>query len=999
MQRQAPVSSLFLEQPEPNPIEDEGEVSYEMDEEGTMGVNRYAMGPGDAIELIRPTSTSTSNTQFAVYVKSVGVQDLFIIEDGRYVTLLYSRLKSYPVKRFVDPSIFEPLLPHLPSDSDLVSGNLHGQKLPVDTIGDLAPALVATLRQELSRLKEEVLSFRREYVHVMERTNDLLAHEDQWRIMNVEDCIEELLGKSRADLTPGALLAFHKVVETDPTGCQIAKQIDQGFIIILTPKALVRKFDQVQEWTRQYQEAAAQASLGKNVQTSLSGNPLSTFIDKARRIILKSRKIRSPTTIGNLGPSSGYRNEQGRIAKYETGEKFTENDYMIIEFIWNAFLRKPRVMFNGAAKSTASVIMRAIGAYPSLRLEAKIGRLLLQELGVRPPWAEISDEDVSLPVPGRRNGAKAERLFRESEEQVIALKMNQTRKIPFVDKMAHLRRDFGDTTVYCLDSHSSRILDDGFSVEPDESLPGAYRLYAHIAHPSAFLDKGHIFAQRAAHYTSSLFTSRQSYPMLPYNFALAVSLEESRMTLSVSGLIMPDGEVRDTRIEPTKINRIVRILPEAVDRILGLHQEDDEATFVLGSLQDTHARTSQSKKVAAADLELAESHRSTLEIIRKLCELRYGRRRHEVTDYLNAPYANVNANTWVSFTEEYSGKIDHSQHYVGDPILSLTSRRRESIGLFSDRCRVDTLITQVMHVCSEMAARWCHERKIPGIYQGSEPQGTFTTSKLSKTEPNLPSLHPVSRFSATAIPHVLINCSEYMRFTSPLRRYHDLLNHWQVDGFLRNEAKFQDGLVTPDTETLLPFPQQFFEDYIKSSSARIRELEKLMKRSRNHWMFQAFFRAFHFKEAQLPEVWDMRIGALLPPSQHEGDTGIRGRLIPFHLEPVKVLRSDAGFEKTATYGHYLPVKIELVDVEMPCLWVKAVGPPSTRPTTTEPIHIRPHASPEDEALKKQIFTDSDAEKSKRVRAMDSDKEARDLSDAMDFSQLIPGRRQQHQALA
>ena len=999
MQRQAPISPLFLEQPDVNPTEDEGEFSFEMDEEGMMGANRYAMDPGDAIELIRPTPNSTGITMFAVFVKTVGVQDLFIMEDGRYVTLYYSKLKSYPVKRVVDPSIFEPLLPHLPSDSELVSADFHGQKIPVDTIGDLPAALVMTLRQELSRLKEEVLSFRREHVHVMERTNELLAHESEWRSMNVEDCVEELFRKSRADLTPGALLAFHKVVETDPTGCQIARRIDQGFMIILTPKILVRKFDRVQEWTRQYQEAAAQASLGKNVQTSLSGNPLHTFIDKARRIILKSRKIRSPTTIGNLGPSSGYRNEKGRIAKYETGEKFTENDYMIIEFIWNAFLRTPQVMYNGAAKSTASVIMRAIGAYPRLRLEAKIGRLLLQELGVRPPWAELSDEDVSLPIPGRRNGAKAEKLFRQSEEQVIALKMDQTRKIPFVDTMAHLRRDFGNTPVFCLDTHSSRILDDGFSVEPDESVPGAYRLYAHIAHPSAFLDKGHIFAQRAAHYTSSLYTTQQQYPMLPFNFGVAVALQNSRMALSVSGLIMPDGEVRDIRIEPMKINRIVKILPQAVDRILGLHQGDDEATFVLGNLQESHARASHSKEVAVADLAIAESHRSTLEIIRKLCELRYSRRRHEVTDYLNMPYANVNTNVWVSLTEECSGEIDQSQHYVGDPILSLVSRRHERIGMNSDRCRVDTLITQVMHVCSEMAARWCHERKIPGIYQGSEPQGDFTSSKLSKTQPNLPTLHPVARFSATAIPHVLLNCSEYMRFTSPLRRYHDLLNHWQVDGFLRNEAKFQDGFVTPDTETLLPFSQQFFEDYIKSSSARIRELEKLMRRSRHHWVFQAFFRAFHFKEAQLPEVWDMRIGALKAPTKHEGDTGIRGRLIPFHLEPVRVLRSEAGFEKTAINGQYLAVKIELVDVQMPCLWVKAVGPPSMRPMTTEPIHIRPNISPEDEALKKEIITSSDADKSNKVHAMKYGKVARELSDGKDFSQLVPGTRERQQAMA
>jgi hypothetical protein len=139
----------------------------------------------------------------------------------------------------------------------------------------------------------------------------------------------------------------------------------------------------------------------------------------------------------------------------------------------------------------------------------------------------------------------------------------------------------------------------------------------------------------------------------------------------------------------------------------------------------------------------------------------------------------------------------------------------------------------------------------------------------------------------------------------------------------------------------LPFSKVQLDEYIAENAQTMKDLDRLMTRSKRHWAYQAFFRAFHFKEATLPEVWDLlieRSSNFTGPTRVE-DSGLRGRLIPFSINELRVLKSEEGYEKTAMVGQYLPVKIELVDVELPTIFVKAVGQPSDKPTTIQPIKI------------------------------------------------------------
>lgn len=936
------LSSLFLEQSSTyyeNVDEDE--------HDDLMGSNRFKMEPGDAVELLRVAPESIGATQLYIYIRSIGTQDQFISEDGRWIATSIVRHKSFPVQGLVDPVMLEPLFPYLPQEPLTKTTESHGMVQTVTAVGDIPSDIAAPLVEKLGTLKEDILAFRRENILLMEKTNDLLAHEEHFVVLTMDECAEKLFGKPISEMSKGAQFAFFKELEKDPLGCQICKRPDHVFKLILTPKRMVRNFEKVREWAREYQDAAARAASGNNIASSLANNPLDAFIGKARRIILKSRKIRSPTTIGTLGPSTTHKRVEGTVTRADAGETFTESDNMIIEFIWNTFMRIPKVRFNGAAESIGSLILRAIGAYPSLRLEDKIGRLLLQELGVKAPWAEMADEDVLLPVPGRRGGRQADELFKSSEKLVRELGLDvPPHETNMEDTMAHLRHDWGSLKAFCLDGAAADVLDDAFSIETCDDIPGAHWLHTHIAHPSAYITPDHLFSKRARYFGETLYTFQQFYPMLPHYFGMAVCIGPNRPCLTLSTLILPSGEVKDIKLRPSIIREIVHLDPRAVDYVLG-KRDTQVADLVVGG--------TRKKKVdlSTNQIDQALQHREFLELALDVCQRRMTRRLEEVPEVYNSPYYDTNYHVWVSSTNsDFNQDIGkQSQHYLGDPVIHLSSSRFERKDTSVDRHKVDALSAQVMSITSELAAKWCRDREIPAIYQCSLAQPGYSPSKLSNLKSNELKLEPKQTLSSIPKPHTLLNVNQYMRFTSPIRRYTDLIAQWQIDAYLREEGTSSNRKIGYDSTGILPFARTQLDDYIHNNQQTTKDLGKLMTRSENHWTYQALFRAFHFKEATLPEVWDFCVERLIwgDKTADAGvnliDTGLRGRLIPFHVPNVRLMKSEEGWEKSAVVAQYLPVKIEKVDLYIPSVIVKAVGPPSDEPTTTHPVDIKANIDP------------------------------------------------------
>ncbi|EXJ87340.1 hypothetical protein A1O3_04299 [Capronia epimyces CBS 606.96] len=931
-------NSLFIEEARfgDEASQDDAELEeFEDSLEGRQSINLY---PGDLI-YHRPRGVK-SREQLAIYMGEAGVQNQFFLADGRWLAETTHRVTSPIVRGFASMEEIQLIRKHLPIKPLENQPRDLGLATNFSFAGEVPHRDSAVLMSRLREFMEEMSAFRRDNLRALDFVHEGLAHDEYYTCLAFEDVVHKLLNKRYATLSPAAIMMTFMTLRSNATSIQsVGSKTREAPQFIFTPKNLVKRFEQVCEWARDYQECAAQAAQGKDVARALERNPLSSFIEKARRLILKSRTLRSPTTTGSLGPSSIQLIENGKIATKDTGETFSENDKMLLEFLWDCYIRTPVPEYRNRYHSIGSLILRAIGAYPKLRLERKIGSLLLQELGVLPPWSDSVDHDVSLQIPGRRGAHEVDLLFAQSDKVSEAMGLTEKRDHNLLqDSMASLRRDLGDMPVFCVDEETTRIRDDGYSIEADDAIQGTYWVHSHVAHPSAFITPDHIFARRARSIGQSLY-SNSVQPMFPWGFSHAMSLRADSPALTVSTLLTEDGEVKDIKILPTRLRNVIDLDPAAVDSVLGKRAEE-QAYLIVGSGEN--ATIASERAGTGQNLQNARKHQSALRKLHELMLARSEARRRAVPEYANWLMMQNEADVKTSYVEEYHpDRLYHSYHYQGDPLIKCVAPRVYYPIRLGEWERFANLTTLVMTLAAESAAKWFSDRGIPAFFTGSLTQPGFPLSKLNSMGSQESKRAPLVTFSSTPIPHVFLSTKSYLRFTSPIRRFTDTLAHWQADAYLQAEA---NGLVEPggDASKLeLPYSKEMVDEYILTDAEKLRALPyKVMRSPKVHWALRALFRAFHFKEADLPEVWDLRVLTLHDVASTGDDTGLRGQLLPFQL-PTRLLESPEGWEKMARRNSFLPVKIELVDLDEMWVSCRAVGPPSDTYNFRDPIRIVP----------------------------------------------------------
>jgi hypothetical protein len=126
----------------------------------------------------------------------------------------------------------------------------------------------------------------------------------------------------------------------------------------------------------------------------------------------------------------------------------------------------------------------------------------------------------------------------------------------------------------------------------------------------------------------------------------------------------------------------------------------------------------------------------------------------------------------------------------------------------------------------------------------------------------------------------------YNKVTSPLRRFSDLLVHWQIEAALLEEKKRGASLVGNTGDSFLPFSRARLDRLLPMQ--RLREGQaRLLSRGAgaDQWILQALVRAWRFGEAPLPPTFRLRVAHVA------GRKSILGRLDWF--DRPAFLRADA----------------------------------------------------------------------------------------------------------
>ena len=335
------------------------------------------------------------------------------------------------------------------------------------------------------------------------------------------------------------------------------------------------------------------------------------------------------------------------------------------------------------------------------------------------------------------------------------------------------RNDLREVTTVTIDAPTTTDIDDALSALPPEK-DGSLRILVSIADVDAYVKPGTPLDSEARRRGTSVYLAGHVLPMLPDELSSgAVSLlpNEDRMALTVEMRISPEGDLTSIDVYESWIRSHARLSYDAVtDYLLNPQPDDDEIGETLKRL-----------RAAAARLSTVRAARGGVELARE--------------------------EAYVSF----------------DPATREVSSLEPRGETLAHR-----IVERLMVAANEAIARWLVDRGQPGMFRvheepdkeqveklaesarhfGLEPAfgGRLTPRRLAAFEAQFrgtlvaPALRTVlgwalgpARYTVHPGPHFGLGAPLYLHFTSPIRRYADLVVHRLVKGYLRGDRSMQAG--------------------------------------------------------------------------------------------------------------------------------------------------------------------------------------------------------------
>ncbi|KAJ7808190.1 hypothetical protein B0H14DRAFT_3152200 [Mycena olivaceomarginata] len=469
---------------------------------------------------------------------------------------------------------------------------------------------------------------------------------------------------------------------------------------------------------------------------------------------------------------------------------WTPEDIVILTFLHQA-LQPMRSIQTDPYSIGQSAIIHALD--PMQRVDDHETHMTLIDLGVYAPWQDIyslrHSMNLDLEDPATSPKAKAtEALVKRSLATPPRSGPLGPEDFHATDPLDHLRHDFGDTPIYVIDDANAQELDDGVSVEPVAGEPDSFWVHVHIADPASTIPASHVLAQRAAKQSQTAYFLHRTWPLFP----------KSVMFSGRAGFSLADqteNRVLHVQLESEcggRVGRVCRARQGIARNFVKLSY--DEADLLLtGKIMPRLYPFS----VAPPPPPKPKLPARQLEDLRTLTMLQ--NRLHTVSVHPGIIEPNGEA---VNLKDFFLGFPEFT-YFVTKPNDTMRSSRG--------------LITEAMKLACRTASRWCAERGVDTVRRGASPltgaPGGAEKLRAMRDDlcyvelaelPNLADGMPVAAYSLEPTAHWTLAVPEgegYTRATSPLRRYSDLLVHYQIHSALLGQKA--------------PFSRAYLEDYIK----------------------------------------------------------------------------------------------------------------------------------------------------------------------------------------
>lgn len=726
----------------------------------------------------------------------------------------------------------------------------------------------------------------RAHAAALDNAHQILAHQTDLRFGTLDKIAAKLLGPG-VPLAPAALVAVRRALsrKTLLFGYDV-RSVRTTRVFLIHPHQMINSLHEVAGWIRDYQEAEAKGAAhqdlgGVNSGTfkghSAGGKKIQQFIQKAKRLVQNSRHHRGmEPKIGAIGPSKLRRpvSDTSESVLVKRGVPFDDSERAIIKFLFTSCLTK---MFKkeGRYFALSVQLVRATGEY-GIAEEVQRPHIyaLLIEIGAILPYENPFLHNENLLLPNSQRSKPLERL-RDTINR-------DDPTATFPDSMKALRRDWKGLPVYCIDNASTENVDDGISLERVRGSPDEYWIHVHVANPTARINKDSDIARMAAHMTNTLYAPDDHYWLLPHWISQRfLSLAPDRPVLTFSARLDKNGNILQTQIQPGIVRNVIRMTYAGINETLKLEEKAGSQTFLSVGLSP---EVLEKMRAPAPSMKVTVGQREDLNVLLRLAKARSTYRFKNGGLTFRFPDTNVSAcSTLRKDAGNLASKIpllSESAHIVeGDPGISLAAREWPGYFKMQENTYSSDLVMEMMLLAGEVGARWCSERNIPVVYRGMfasvlRGRGQDITTETFWNEVMNPGLQKdgqVPEFYANAyvalagrvgsaltpVKHTSLGLSHYTKVTTPLGRYSDMIAHWQIESALREEARTGKSLKGSKREDYLAFTSAELGPVVPRLRAREYMLNAAKVHSNQFWISQLLFRAWHHKEAELPETFEV----------------------------------------------------------------------------------------------------------------------------------------------
>ena len=341
------------------------------------------------------------------------------------------------------------------------------------------------------------------------------------------------------------------------------------------------------------------------------------------------------------------------------------------------------------------------------------------------------------------------------------------------------REDFRKVTTFTIDPKDAKDFDDALSIRPLKD--GLWEVGVHIADVTHYVKEGSIIDKEAEKRATSVYLVDRTIPMLPErlcNFICSLRPNEEKLAFSAIFDITEKGEVRDSRIVHTVIESDRRFTYEEAQQIIETKEGDFKDEILM---LDTIAKALREKRFTAGAINF-DRYEVKFEIDEKGKPISvYFKESKDANKLVEEFMLLANRTVAEKIGKAPKGKkpkvLPYRIHDLPDP--EKLDNLAQFIARFGYRLRTSGTKTDVSKSINHLL----------DDIQGKKEENLIETVSIRAMQK--------ARYSTHNIGHYGLAFDYYTHFTSPIRRFPDMMVHRLVTRYMdggRNvsETKYED---------------------------------------------------------------------------------------------------------------------------------------------------------------------------------------------------------------